>query len=168
MPFEIVKRKLVDLGRELKVELQKELLLQRHKAAGTLIDSIELKVLDQGNRLTLQELHEFYGDFVDRGRRAGVRKVPIDALEKWVRLKGFAPGQERNVAFAIQKKIFMEGIPTDRSRTLAPRRLNWLTGTIERNTDRIEQSLETALELQLNVIIDDILAKENQRLKAQK
>lgn len=168
MPFDIVKSKLVELGSQLKVELQKEILLQKHKASGTLIDSLEMRLTEQPNKLILDELHEFYGDYVDRGRRAKERKVPIDALEKWVRLKGFAPGQERNVAFAIQKKIFEEGIPTNESQTLAPRRLNWLTGTIERNTDRIETALEAAITLQLNVIVDDILKKTNERIKAQR
>jgi hypothetical protein len=95
------------------------------------------------------------------------KRVPIAALEAWVKLKGFAPSNERSVAFAIQNKIFKEGIPTSKSRTLAPRRLNWLTGTIEQNNELIEQTLEEAVLLGFNVIIDNIVAKTNAEIKAQ-
>lgn len=167
MAFEVLHRRLTELGKFLKDDLQKELKLQKHNASSRLSDSIEMQVQQTNDKIILRELHNFYGDFVDRGRKAGLKRVPIAALETWVRLKGFAPGNERGVAFAIQKKIFEQGIPTRRSSSLAPRRLNWLTGTIEQNNDRIEATLEEAVILDLNVIIDNILATTNAEIKAQ-
>lgn len=167
MAFDTLHTKLTALGKELKLELQKELKLQKHNASSRLSNSIEMQVETRPDRIILRELHKFYGDFVDRGRKAGTKRVPIAALERWIKLKGFAIGNERNVAFAIQRKIFNEGIPTNKSRTLAPRRLNWLTGTLEQNNDLIEQTLEEALILDFNVIIDDILAKTNAEIKKQ-
>lgn len=161
-----IKKDLSQLGRYLKQELQKELVLQKHKASGELIDSIEMVVEETLGKIILTERHLFYGDFVDRGRRAGTKRVPIAALEQWVRLKGFAPGNERGVAFAIQKKIFEEGIPTNNSRTLAPRRLNWLTGTVQRNQDRINEVITGAAFKEVDVLFNEILRQTNERIRA--
>jgi hypothetical protein len=165
MPLFNLNKKLRLLGDRLKSELQLELKLQKHRASNQLSESIELKVLQQPDKVVLRELHEFYGDYVDRGRAPGGKRVPLQALEEWVRLKGFAPGNEKSVAFLIQRKIHEEGIPTSESRGLAPRRLNWLTGTVERNTDRIELAVDEALILDFNVLIDDILARTNAKIR---
>lgn len=164
------------LGDQLKKDLTTELLFQKHKASGKLINSIDMEVKQSVDRISLTESHLFYGDFVDRGRPAGLgsttpkgsKKFQL-ALERWVRIKGFATEDKevRNIAFLIRRKIFREGIPTNKSRTLAPRRLNWLTGTLEQNNDLIEQTLEEAMILEFDVIIDNILANTNAKIKAE-
>lgn len=174
MAFDILHKKLTVLGDKLKKDLTTELLLQKHKASGKLINSIDMEVKQTVDRISLTESHLFYGDFVDRGRPAGLGASTRNgnfqlALERWVRIKGFATEDKevRNIAFLIRRKIFREGIPTRRSRSLAPRRLNWLTGTVEQNNDLIEQTLEEALILEFDVIIDNILATTNAKIKAQ-
>lgn len=170
MSFEILHTKLNELGARLKKDLITELKFQKHRASGKLMDSITMDVEKAVDSIILREEHEFYGDNVDRGRKAGqgagVKNGKFQlALEKWVRLKGFAPGREKSVAFLIRRKIFREGIPTSGSFKIAPRRLNWLTGTLEQSNALIEQTLEEAVLLGFNVIIDDILARTNAELR---
>lgn len=55
----------------------------------------------------------FYGEYLDRGRPIGIKKVPINALLAWIKAKRIAPrpGQtELGLAFAIQTGIFKRGI----------------------------------------------------------
>ena len=167
-----VKQSLIDLSKYLKAELQKELLLQKHKATSKLLNSIDIVVEDRVDRIVLEESHIKYGDYVDRGRRPGLpdkssRGAFIAALQRWVIVKRFTTDRKeaKSIAFAIRASIFKNGIGPRPD--IAPRRQKWLTGTIERNTDRIEAAVEPAMLIDLNVIIDDILAKTNAEIKAQ-
>lgn len=74
-----------------------------------LIDSVEYKL--SGTRLNL--IANDYWFFVSKGRRAGVRKVPVDALIDWIKRYGIVPrgGMTINqLAFAIQNSIYKQGI----------------------------------------------------------
>jgi hypothetical protein len=57
-----------------------------------------------------------YGRYVDSGRRAGIKRVPIDALIGWIRVKGIPLNgrKERDLAYAIQLKIWKNGIPSNK------------------------------------------------------
>lgn len=78
-----------------------------------LVNSIEFRPLPVGFEMWAND----YYDYVDRGRKAGIRKVPIDALLNWIskkRIKGrSAKGRfisNNQLAFAIQTSIFKVGI----------------------------------------------------------
>lgn len=60
----------------------------------------------------IQFIANDYLEYVDRGRRSGVRKVPINALLDWIRRYNItAPNKTPNqLAFAIQTNIYKNGI----------------------------------------------------------
>ena len=163
----VANQRLIQLAEFLQKELAKEIILQKHKATGRLLNEMEVQVIEEATRTIIRETHPFYGDFVDRGRKPGGRRVPIDALERWVRVKGFAPGRERGAAFAIQRKIFKEGIPTNGSRKLAPRRTAWLTGVVERNRQKIEAEINEAVRLGFEVEFRELLKEVNEIIAKQ-
>ena len=54
-----------------------------------------------------------YFRYIDSGRKPKARKVPVEALIKWIKKKGITPrgGQSVNsLAFAIQQSIYKVGI----------------------------------------------------------
>lgn len=97
--------------------LQKELIGQGHQATGNLVNSFEGRVMELPNSMVLEILMDDYGTYVNNGRKAGGKKVPIDVLIKWIERRGIASGDKevKNAAFAIQQKIWQEGTPTSGS-----------------------------------------------------
>lgn len=91
-----------------------ELIEQGHKATGTLVNSFEQRVLELPNSLVLEILMEDYGIYVNEGRRKNAKKVPLDSLIAWIERKAIVNGDKeiKNLAFAIQNKIYQEGSPT--------------------------------------------------------
>jgi hypothetical protein len=134
---------LQEIEKLIKDSVVKELLAQKHKATGNLVNSVTVKALQERDKLYIIEEHLFYGGFVDRGRAAGKKGVPIDALKDWVMIKGMANDEKkaRSIAWAIQTKIKQEGIPTIRSRRLAARR----TGFIDYVLKDVDQRLNYLL-----------------------
>lgn len=90
--------------------LKAELEAQGHNNTGKLKDSITWRL--EGDKINIYA--EDYAKWVDSGRKAGARKIPIDALMIWVEQRGIASGDRevKNVAYAIQQAIFNEGSPT--------------------------------------------------------
>lgn len=103
-------RGLVILGEFILDLLKAELEAQGHRASGKLIDSMNYKI----NGETIEFYAEDYAKFVDSGRNAGAKRVPIDALMQWIEQKGIASGdvEVKKIAYAIQQTIFKEGSPT--------------------------------------------------------
>ena len=96
-------------------ELRAELDDQGHNASGQLSESMEYNWGIQGDDLVVSVSFLDYGEYVDRGRRPGTKRVPIAALMDWIRQRRFeADGEEsiRRIAFAIQETIYQHGIPT--------------------------------------------------------
>ncbi len=103
-------------------ELQAELIGQGHKATGSLVNSFEGSVLTLPKSIVIQILMNDYGIYVNEGRIAGAKRVPLQVLMNWVEQRAIASGNKevKNVAFAIQEKIFQEGSPTKGSFKFAP------------------------------------------------
>lgn len=154
---------LLTLAAWLKDELQKELILQKHEATGTLLASIDVVLVQEArNYLILRGKSELYGEYVERGRPAGIKKVPVDALEQWAKTIGFAlkQGQTyRNLAFAIQQTIYKQGIPTDRAQSLAPRRTQWVTEVLTTNERQIIEKIRQWAFNQISVKIANYVKK---------
>lgn len=146
-----------EIAKFLKIETQKTLLSKGKKASGELIKTIEVVVREQVGSIIIEESHVFYGDFVDKGRKKGVKRVPIDALEDWIKAKNFsfAAGNIRGTAFAIQTNIFKFGIkPT-----------NWIDETVSRTDTKVVQMVEKAASEQLEIIIDQIFKETDRKFK---
>jgi len=81
-------------------------------ATGRLIRSLQFKTYKDDNGNTVIQLISAKSDngfeylkVVDAGRKPG-KYAPISALKKWAKVKGIP----ENAAYAINKKIFREGI----------------------------------------------------------
>lgn len=114
-----------------------ELAYQKHHATGRLIDSVRVDTVIEGGLVVLKGYFEDYGAYVDKGRPSGIRRVPIDALMEWARVKGLGGDNIKSFAFAVQNKIFKEGIPTSGGKRIADRRLNFINEALNNELNTI-------------------------------
>lgn len=92
--------------------LVEEIKLQGHNDTGGLINSFESKETESKNRAVIEILFFNYGTFLNYGRLPGTY-VPFSILFDWVkRLLKLSGLEARRATFAINNKIFKEGIPT--------------------------------------------------------
>jgi hypothetical protein len=128
-----------------KGELQAELIGQGHDATGSLVNSLTGSVLTLPNSIVIEVLMNKYGIYVNEGRRAGTKKVPLQVLMDWVERRAIASGNKevKSIAFAIQQKIFQEGSPTKGSFKFTPngRRKGFIDFVIENKLDPILEVL---------------------------
>jgi hypothetical protein len=102
----------IDVSKELLNEIiaaTKQIMLIYKLQNSALIESIEWTYKD--NQFIL--LANDYFRWVDSGRRPRARKVPVEALLKWMKKKNITPGYGQTyngVAFAIQNAIYKAGI----------------------------------------------------------
>ncbi len=159
---------MVELGVFLKRELVRSLLSQGHRATGELARSIEMIVKDRLDAVTLTGEFLFYGKFIDTGRKPGTRKVPIDALIEWIKQKQFQIDIDkvRGVAFAIQKTIFKEGIPTRRSKSLFQERTGWLTDTLKESEQEIFNQISKGANEEIDILFTNLVRDTNAKLLA--
>lgn len=154
----------------LKVEMIAELQRQGHRVTGKLINSIEGTIVKSTDFIRLDGTFIYYGRFVDTGRRAGAKRVPIEALEDWIKRKGFENDAKKikGIAFAIQKTIFDKGI-SQPTTWKGESTKNFMTGTLNKNEKRIQDDVfdatEEALELIIFNVLKDIESKSNGTVK---
>lgn len=111
----------------------------------SLMNSIEWEYKDDIFTLIAND----YMKWVDRGRRIGARKVPIEPLIKWMKQKGITPKGKQTyngLAFAIQNGIYKSGI----------RAKNIFNPIIEYSVDAISEWIVVTL----TPIIADEIVKE--------
>jgi hypothetical protein len=115
MKYQDVKYQLQSLCNTLKLALQRELVSQGHNATGKLVESIDVFVNEMIAPITIYGMFAYYGPYVDYGRNIGVKRVPIDVLLGWIKIKNFdlKGNSARSVAFALQTAIFKKGIPSN-------------------------------------------------------
>jgi hypothetical protein len=78
-------------------------------ASGSLVNSINYRLQDTANGINLILLADDYLKYVDRGRKPGTYP-PIQAIQKWVSIKGLP----KQAAWAIRQNIYKFGIkPTN-------------------------------------------------------
>mgnify|MGYP001606123792 CR=1 FL=1 len=164
MAAEINKEKITEvltlIGEYLNDAMLVELLLQGHKASGKLADSISSKVTTTLNSVLLTGEFEYYGRFVDTGRKAGVRRVPIAALEAWIKQKGFESDAKkvRGMAFAIQRTIFEKGISTPES-WKGETTKDFMTKTLTASEDKITADINAAVDAQMEIMIVNMVTE---------
>ena len=148
-------------------ELQAELIGQGHKATGSLVKSFEGSVLTLPNSIVIQILMNDYGIYVNEGRREGVKRVPLKVLMDWVEQRAIASGNKevKNVAFAIQEKIFQEGSPTKGSFKFSPngRRKGFIDFVIDNKIDPILSLLEDDIFKDFDTLVGEITKDFNKK-----
>jgi hypothetical protein len=86
-------------------------------ASGTLARSVEVQTKTDNNITHIQVLMEEYSQWVQSGRMAGKRFVPIGSLMKWIKQRGLKGRNkkgkfitDKSFAYAISKNINKFGI----------------------------------------------------------
>ena len=86
-------------------------------ASGNLYNSLTATVMPNGDDFELVITYADYFKYVNEGRRANVKKVPLSALLQWIKMRGIKGRNKKgrfmsnlSMAFAIQKNIFKYGI----------------------------------------------------------
>lgn len=153
-----LENKLRPLCDYLESEIKAELTRQGHVATGKLRDSIKVVLAQKGSNVTIEGHGANVAKYVDWGRRPGGKRVPIDALLAWLRLKGLSVAGKSQVqlAWAIQTSIWKNGIPTDHNQD----KVGFVTRTLTGNRDRIKSDIEAACrdfyKFELNNIIREV------------
>lgn len=146
------------LGQFIINELGKELIKQNHRATGKLIGSLDYRVIQSVESTDLLVEMNDYGEWVNKGRRKGAKPVPIPALVEWIKQKGIATNNKKvlGIAFAIQKTIQKEGIPTNNSRAKG-KRTGFIDDTIVRITATINRMVLDIATKKVEIEIDNLL-----------
>ena len=150
----------------LKPLLVAELETQGHQATGDLIESIDHTIRKEVGAIILEGKFLDYGSYVERGRRAKAKRVPLDALIEWIKQKGFESDAKkvRGLAFAIQKKIFDVGISTPDS-WKGETTKNWLSKTLNSQKQKITNDIKELITKEMMLIITNMVELENWRTK---
>ena len=166
--MEAIKVGLDKLGADLLKDFAKELITQGHKASGSLIASLRKDILFSPSSYSLAFYGNEYGLYLEVGRRKGARKVPINALMKWIAIKGMASTNKeaRSIAFAIQAAIYKEGSPTRGAYkyTKNGRRINWVSGAVDDNKKKISNTIQKIFKNQLETTLKNVAKDFNQKL----
>ena len=148
------------LGQFIINELATELIKQDHKATGKLISSLDYNVEDNllSTDLVITMLN--YGEYVNTGRKRGAAKVPIKALVEWIKQKGIETNNKKvlGMAFAIQKTIEKQGIPTANSRKRG-KRTEFVDDTIKRIQAEVERRITEMAFREVNVLVDNFVTR---------
>lgn len=86
-------------------------------ASGNLIDSINYSIVQTSKGPIIQLEYADYFQYVNRGRKPNVKRVPINVLLKWISIRGIKGRDKKgrfikklSLAYAIQTNIFKYGI----------------------------------------------------------
>jgi len=153
-------RDIKTIGQFIINELASELIKQDHKATGKLISSLDYNVEESLLSTDLLITMQDYGSYVNRGRKRGAAKVPIQALVEWIKQKGIETNNKKvlGMAFAIQKTIEKQGIPTANSRKRG-KRTEFVDDTIKRIQSEVERRITEATFRQVDIIVDNFVAR---------
>jgi hypothetical protein len=104
-------------GKYLVKEARKNLTRKKKNVSKALYKSIDYEVQVMENSINFNFLMEEYGEWVDKGRKAG-KMPPVSAIEKWVEQRKIQFRDNRgrfesynSTAWAIAKSIKKRGIP---------------------------------------------------------
>jgi hypothetical protein len=143
-----------DLGNQLVKTLVRNLLKANKRATGSLVRSVDYKVVEKANHLIVELLANDYLTNVDEGRRPGAKQPPMKALDKWIVARKIAPRDKNgrflprnSVKFLIARSIAKNGIkPT-----------NVIQKTIDEVYNRKQKLIEKAAIEDINALIDKIM-----------
>lgn len=149
-----------EIGQYIIEELAKEIIKQDHSNTGKLIQSLDYRVSSGANSISLIVEMNDYGKYVNTGRKRGARKVPIDALVEWIKQRGIESNNKKaiGIAFAIQKTIQRDGIPTKNSRKRG-KRVEFVDDTIKRIRANLEDRVSKILEKEVELQIDNFVKR---------
>ena len=155
-------QKIKPLCEFLEDEMRGRLTKQGHIATGKLRDSVKATVRKTAYGYVIEGKSDGYGIYVDTGRRPGGKRVPISALLSWIEVKGFdlKGKQAIDVAWAIQTKIYQNGIPTNGDEN----KKGFVTKMLAENDVRIREDIVSALGDEFTIDLHNIINDVQKRL----
>lgn len=135
----------------LQSQLRATLEAQGHNASGELAKSVRVVVRRAMEGFVIEGAALTYGVYLEHGRKAGAKGVPIDALLEWIHQRNItiAGMKDRSVAFMFQASIKRRGIEPAK----------WIEQTLEMSEARIAADIETAMGRYVDVMIDSIFTQ---------
>jgi hypothetical protein len=145
---EELNKALNNIGKELIAEISRQLVSLNKVASGNLLNSLDYKVIEVVDGLTLELVAADYLNIVDKGRRPG-NMPPTKAIESWIKVRGINVGKKgiKSTAFAIATSIKHNGIKAT----------NIKQNAINNILTRMQQLLQTAAIEDINKQINEIL-----------
>jgi len=114
---------LEEIGEKITTRAKDNLVKHSKIATGTLYDSIKYTI--SKNQLSIDMAS--YGKFVNDGRKPG-KFVPVDSLNKWLKIKGI----DLKYSYVINRAIKERGIP----------RTNFMTNAVELTVKEMDSLIE--------------------------
>jgi hypothetical protein len=148
-------------GKYLVKEARKNLTRKKKNNTKALYNSLDYEVNVMPNSLTFDFLMEEYGEWVDKGRRAG-KMPPVSAIEKWVEQRKIQFRDNkgrfetyRTTAFLIARSIKKRGIPAT----------NFYTRPFNLGFAKLPRELTEAYALDVTEFLDYTLNELNTKYK---
>lgn len=136
-------------------------------ATGELYNSLKSKVIKNPDEPAVLEIsYADYFKYVNLGRRAGIKRVPIQALLDWIKVKKlrfrtekgrFKKGTQLQLAFAVQTNIFKFGI---RPSNIYDKALDSIEDLFDNPTPELAAEFENVYEAiaeDINIFIERII-----------
>jgi len=148
-------------GKYLVKEARKNLTRKKKNNTKALYNSLDYEVNVMPNSLTFDFVMEEYGEWVDKGRRAG-KMPPVSAIEKWVEQRKIQFRDNkgrfetyRTTAFLIARSIKKRGIPAT----------NFYTRPFNLGFAKLPRELTEAYALDVTEFLDYTLNELNTKYK---
>lgn len=151
---EEINRQLNIISVFLQEDMKQILLDEGFNATGELINSIKNTVSTGSNMFVIEGHMAKHGEYIIRGRKAGLKGIPVDALIKWIQNKNFSNGikSTRGLAFAIQKSVIKKGIkPND-----------FIETTFKKNEAKLDREMNQAVERALDLSLTNLINNSKQ------
>ena len=136
------------IGKDLISEISKQLISMNKVASGNLLNSLDYKVIEVVDGLTLELLAASYLDVVDKGRRPG-KMPPTKAIESWIKVRGINVGKKgiKSTAFAIATSIKHNGIKATNIKQ------NAINNIMTRMQQLLQKAAVEDIEKEINIIL---------------
>lgn len=143
MLYPEIKKAMQEVGVDTVQTMQDILTRKNAVATGTLRDTLRAQTVeDQEGNLDTQITGPDYAIFVDKGRRAGDRMPPVQAIKDWINTRKIrvAGRSTEQLAWAMAKSIAKKGI----------RARPFIAPSLENVTNTGLQKIETAAAIDIN------------------
>lgn len=136
-------------------------------ASGNLLNTLDYRVSDDGGKAVLILTYQDYFKYVNLGRKPRVKRVPLDVLFKWIKIKKIRGRDKKgrfikdmSLAWAIQTNIFKYGI---RPANIYDKTLDSIEDLFDNPPPEIEAEIDELVEAlagDINNLIENTIDEE--------
>jgi hypothetical protein len=128
-----------------------------NSSTNSIIDSFRVKATDRFVEITTDKS---YANILETGIKKGGKFPNREAIEDWVRKKGFARNETeiKQIAYAVGLKIQKEGVPTNESfrHSTNGRRIKFIDQVEKENKDKIIEMIDNAVAFDINLMFNKL------------